>query len=283
MTEATMAPRTSTSPGPGASPDDPTSSGSVDLEGLDVAPWSEMETVDHVMRSLGEGRGGWMVTVNLDILRQVVKVEGIRELVGASDLKVADGMPLLWAARLQGTPLPERVCGSNLIHSLPAAAAPAGRSIFLLGGDPGTAEAAADALRTRHPDLRIAGTHCPEFGFERDPERIADMERRIAEASPDIVFVALGFPKQERLVERIRAAAPQAWWIGVGISFSFASGQVKRAPRWVQSIGLEWVHRILQEPRRLFVRYVVHDIPFGLGLLGRAIARRGRLVPKVDR
>jgi N-acetylglucosaminyldiphosphoundecaprenol N-acetyl-beta-D-mannosaminyltransferase len=283
MTEATMAPRTSTSPGPGASPDDPTSSGSVDLEGLGIAPWSEMETVDHVMRSLGEGRGGWMVTVNLDILRQVVKVEGIRELVGASDLKVADGMPLLWAARLQGTPLPERVCGSNLIHSLPAAAAPAGRSIFLLGGDPGTAEAAADALRTRHPDLRIAGTHCPEFGFERDPERIADMERRIAEASPDIVFVALGFPKQERLVERIRAAAPQAWWIGVGISFSFASGQVKRAPRWVQSIGLEWVHRILQEPRRLFVRYVVHDIPFGLGLLGRAIARRGRLVPKVDR
>jgi len=283
MTEATMAPRTSTSPGPGASPDDPTSSGSVDLEGLGIAPWSEMETVDHVMRSLGEGRGGWMVTVNLDILRQVVKVEGIRELVGASDLKVADGMPLLWAARLQGTPLPERVCGSNLIHSLPAAAAAAGRSIFLLGGDPGTAEAAADALRTRHPELRIAGTHCPEFGFERDPERIADMERRIAEASPDIVFVALGFPKQERLVERIRAAAPKAWWIGVGISFSFASGQVKRAPRWVQSIGLEWVHRILQEPRRLFVRYVVHDIPFGLGLLGRAIARRGRLVPKVDR
>ena len=283
MTEATMTPRTSTSPGPGASPDDPTSSGSVDLEGLGIAPWSEMETVDHVMRSLGEGRGGWMVTVNLDILRQVVKVEGIRELVGASDLKVADGMPLLWAARLQGTPLPERVCGSNLIHSLPAAAAAAGRSIFLLGGDPGTAEAAADALRTRHPELRIAGTHCPEFGFERDPERIADMERRIAEASPDIVFVALGFPKQERLVERIRAAAPKAWWIGVGISFSFASGQVKRAPRWVQSIGLEWVHRILQEPRRLFVRYVVHDIPFGLGLLGRAIARRGRLVPKVDR
>ena len=282
MTEATVAPRT-TSPIPGASSPGGESHRSIDLEGLGIAPWSEMETVDHVMRSLGEGRGGWMVTVNLDILRQVVKVEGIRELVGASDLKVADGMPLLWAARLQGTPLPERVCGSNLIHSLPAAASTARRSIFLLGGDPGTAEAAADALRTRHPELRIAGTHCPEFGFERDPERIADMERRIAEASPDIVFVALGFPKQERLVERIRAAAPKAWWIGVGISFSFASGQVKRAPRWVQSIGLEWVHRILQEPRRLFVRYVVHDIPFGLGLLGRAIARRGRLVPKVDR
>jgi len=244
------------------------------LDGLAVAPWTETRTVEHVVTSLAEGRGGWMVTVNLDILRQVVQVEGIRELVESSDLRVADGMPLLWAARLQGTPLPERVCGSNLIHSLPAAASRNGRSIYLLGGDPGTADSAAEALRRRHPDLRVAGTHCPAFGFEKDPGQLAEMARAIEQASPDIVFVALGFPKQERLVEQLRAAAPDAWWVGVGISFSFASGRVKRAPRWVQAIGLEWLHRTLQEPRRLFVRYFVHDIPFALGLLARSWRRR---------
>lgn len=246
----------------------------VALDGLGIAPLTEAATVDHVIGSLADGRGGWMVTVNLDILRQVAQVEGVRALVESSDLRVADGMPLLWAARLRGTPLPERVCGSNLIHSLPAAAADAERSIFLLGGDPGTAESAAEALRRRHPALRVAGTHCPAFGFEKDPAQLAEMERLIEDATPDIVFVALGFPKQERLIERLRAAAPHAWWVGVGISFSFASGKVKRAPRWIQAIGLEWVHRTLQEPRRLFVRYFVHDIPFALGLLARSLLRR---------
>ncbi len=279
MPDATMTPRASAT----AAPADGEIPGLVELEGMGIAPWTESETVHHVVRALADGRGGWMVTVNLDILRQVVKVEGIRDLVEQSDLRVADGMPLLWAARVQGTPLPERVCGSNLIHSLPAAAAAEGRSIFLLGGDPGTAEAAANTLRTHHPNLRIAGTHCPEFGFEKDPEKLSEMERMVAEASPDIVFVALGFPKQERLIARIRGSAPKAWWVGVGISFSFASGEVKRAPEWVQAIGLEWVHRTLQEPRRLFVRYFVHDIPFGLALLSRAIRRRGRLAPRPDR
>lgn len=246
----------------------------VELERLGIAPWTEARTVAHVIEALERGRGGWMVTVNLDILRQVVKTPGIRELVESSDLRVADGMPLLWAARFQRTPLPERVCGSNLIHSLPAAAAVAGRSIFLLGGDPGTAEAAAAALLQRHPDLRVVGTHCPAFGFENDPAQLEEMERRVGDAAPDIVFVALGFPKQERLIERLRAAAPRAWWVGVGISFSFASGRVRRAPGWVQAMGLEWVHRTLQEPRRLFVRYFLHDIPFGLALLARAWRRR---------
>lgn len=251
---------------------------SITLDGLSLAVIDEREAVASVIDSLASGRGGWMVTVNLDILRQVHGSAEIRRLVEQSDLRVADGMPLLWAASIQGTPLPERVCGSNLIHSLPAAAAAAGRSVFFLGGDPGTAEAAAEALKARHPSLRVAGCLCPKFGFEQDPEELRRIEQALRESKPDLVLVALGFPKQERLIERMRSCAPQAWWIGVGISFSFASGRVKRAPRWVQAIGFEWLHRTLQEPRRLFKRYFVHDIPYGLGLLWRSWRRRGRAV-----
>lgn len=248
----------------------------VRLEELEVAAIDEHDSIAHVIDSLAAGRGGWMVTANLDILRQVHASPEIRRLVEQADLRVADGMPLLWAARLQGTPLPERVCGSNLIHSLPAAASAAGRSVFFLGGDPGTAEAAAAALVARHPGLRVAGCLCPKLGFEQNPEELAGIEQALRESKPDLVLVALGFPKQERLIERMRPTAPQAWWIGVGISFSFASGRVKRAPRWVQAIGFEWLHRTLQEPRRLFRRYFVHDIPYGLGLLWRSWRRRGR-------
>ena len=265
--------RTAESGGAGSQPD----CRSVVLDGLDLAKVDEQEAVAWVMESLSSSRGGWMVTVNLDILRQVHSSVEIRRLVEQSDLRVADGMPLLWAARLQGTPLPERVCGSNLIHSLPAAAATAGRSVFFLGGDPGTAEAAAAALVGRHPSLKVAGSLCPKFGFEHDAEELARIDHALRESKPDLVLVALGFPKQERLIERMRACAPQAWWIGVGISFSFASGRVKRAPRWVQSIGLEWLHRTMQEPRRLFKRYFIHDIPYGLGLLWRSWRRRGRV------
>lgn len=255
----------------------PTGCRSVLLDGLDVAVLDEREAVTRVMESLSADHGGWMVTVNLDILRQVHALPEIRRMVEQSDLRVADGMPLLWAARLQGTPLPERVCGSNLIHSLPAAAATAGRSVFFLGGDPGTAEAAASALVDRHPTLEVAGCLCPKFGFEHDPEELERIAQALRRSKPDLVLVALGFPKQERLIERMRACAPQAWWIGVGISFSFASGRVKRAPRWVQAIGLEWLHRTMQEPRRLFKRYFIHDIPYGLGLLWRSWRRRGRV------
>ncbi len=248
----------------------------VTLDRLSIDRLEERQVIELLLDSLASGLGGWMVTVNLDILRQVHCSAEIQRLVEQADLRVADGMPLLWAAPIQGTPLPERVCGSNLIHSLPAAAAAAGRSVYFLGGDPGTAEAAAEALKARHPSLRVAGCLCPKFGFEQDPEELRRIEHALREAKPDLVLVALGFPKQERLIERMRSCAPQAWWIGVGISFSFASGRVKRAPRWVQAIGFEWLHRTLQEPRRLFKRYFVHDIPYGLGLLWRSWRRRGR-------
>lgn len=246
----------------------------VDLLDLRLHAVTEAQCVELILDELDDGRGGWVITPNLDILRQASQRPELRALVQRADLLVADGMPLLWAAKMQGTPLPERVAGSNLISSLSAGAADRKRSLFLLGGMPGTADAAAAILKARHPELEVRGTYCPAFGFEKDPAQVDAIADAVREAAPDIVFVALGFPKGEHLTDRIRAARPEAWWVGVGISFSFLTGEVQRAPPWMQRAGLEWVHRLGQEPGRLAKRYLVHDIPFAGQLFARAAARR---------
>ncbi len=214
--------------------------------------------------------------MNLDVLRQLKRSAEIRSLVADADLLVADGMPLIWASRLQGQPLPERVAGSSLIETLPRAAAAVQASVFLVGGDPGAAEESADRLRASNPDLRIAGVLCPPMGFERDPAELAAIETQLLRASPDIVFVGLGFPKQERLIRRLRAVLPRAWFVSCGISFSFVGGQVARAPGWLQRAGLEWLHRLAQEPRRLFRRYVLQGFPFLAHVAAHALFYRLR-------
>jgi N-acetylglucosaminyldiphosphoundecaprenol N-acetyl-beta-D-mannosaminyltransferase len=236
----------------------------------------EGEVVDHVLGALARGDGGWIVTPNLDHLRRLVNDPSFRELCAGADLVVADGMPLVWASRLQGTPLPERVAGSNLIFSLTAAAAQSGHSVFFLGGDPGTAETASARLRERHPTLRVAGVYCPPLGFERDPALLSELRAVLARSAPDVVWVALGSPKQERLIRDLRCVLPRSWWLGVGISFSFVSGAVRRAPRWAQVLGLEWLHRLVQEPRRLFRRYLIDGLPFAVRLFAGALRARGR-------
>lgn len=246
----------------------------VTLAGRPIHAMTERGAIDHILSGLDAERGGWVVTVNLDILRRLCRDAEYLALVQDADLFVADGMPLVWASRVQGTPLPERVAGSNLVSSLTMAAAKRGRSVFLLGGDEGVAEKAAAVLRSRDPDVRIAGVHCPPFGFERDEAEMASIRAKLAAADPDLVYVALGCPKQDRLIRRLRGELPKAWWMGVGISFSFLCGDVRRAPRWMQKLGLEWVHRLLQQPGRLAKRYLMDDLPFAFRLLGGALIRR---------
>jgi len=190
---------------------------------------------------------------------------------------VADGMPIVWASSMQGTPLPERVAGSTLTLSLTQAAAYAGRSVFLLGGNPSTAEAAGEQLVERNPRLRLAGTLCPPFGFEQQPSRLADIRRTLDAAQPDIVYVGLGFPKQERLIRQLRDRYPRTWFIGCGVTFSFIAGEIDRAPVAFQRLGLEWLHRMIQEPGRLWRRYLVDGLPFMAALMGSSVASRGRI------
>jgi N-acetylglucosaminyldiphosphoundecaprenol N-acetyl-beta-D-mannosaminyltransferase len=246
----------------------------IELGGVRLHAITEAQCVAHVDGELAAGRGGWIVTANLDHLRRLRSAADFQACYAAADVAVADGMPLVWAARLQGTPLPARVAGSDLIFSLSAMAGTSRRRVFFLGGDPGTADAAAAQLAAQGPGLVVAGTDCPAFGFERDPAALAALRARLAASAAELVFVALGSPKQELLIAQLRGVLPQAWWIGIGISFSFVTGDVVRAPRWLQRLGLEWLHRLVQEPRRLAKRYLVHGLPFAAWLFAASLRSR---------
>jgi N-acetylglucosaminyldiphosphoundecaprenol N-acetyl-beta-D-mannosaminyltransferase len=234
----------------------------VELDGVLLNALTEKQSIEFILDELDAGRGGVAITPNVDHIRRCKRDLQFAAIMAESDLVVPDGMPLVWASRLAGTPLPQRVAGSDLISSLSAAAAARGKSIYLLGGTQGTADSAARILQGRNPFLRIAGTACPPLGFDQDTAQIEAIAGKLKLARPDIVFVALGSPKQERLIDQIRPALPHAWWLGVGVSFSFLSGDVRRAPVWMQRNGLEWLHRLSQEPRRLFRRYVIVGLPY---------------------
>lgn len=249
----------------------------VRLTGVRLAAVTETETVDRIVDAAAERRGHWTITANLDHLRRYQEEPVARRLINNADLVVADGMPLVWASRLVGAPLPERVAGSDMIWSISEAACRRRQSIFLLGGDPGVASRAAGVLKRRYRGLLVAGTLCPAHGFEADELELERIQRAVAEVAPQIVFVALGFPKQDLLIRRLRQALPSASFVGVGISLSFIAGDVSRAPRWVRVAGLEWMYRLLQEPGRLARRYLVSGLPFALGLLTGAISHRDRV------
>lgn len=248
----------------------------VRLLALEIAHIDRVQTEDTVLAALKAGRGGRIVTANLDILRQCVHDDDLAAMVRAADLVVADGAPLVWASRILHKPLPERVAGSDLIWTLSARAAQAGRSIYLLGGSPGAAEAAAERLVEADPALRVAGLDCPPLGFERDPERVAAVVGRVAAARPDIVYVGLGFPKQEHIIAELASTDLATWYMGVGVSIDFVAGHVRRAPRWTHVLGLEWAYRLYREPRKLFSRYVIHGVPFAARLLAWALVTRAR-------
>lgn len=251
----------------------------IDLSGVGLHAITEAQCVDHVVRELNEGRGGWIVTPNLDHMRRLTTDAAYRELCSHADVLVADGMPLLWASRVQRTPLPERVAGSSLISTLTAGLARRGGGrVFLLGGDGETAAEAARVLARRHPEIVVCGLESPRIGAEVDDATRERLGRRLRWSRPDLVFVALGSPKQEKLIQALRREYDAAWMVGVGISFSFLAGRVRRAPPWMQRLGLEWVHRLSQEPRRLARRYLVDGIPFAVRLLVSS-ARRAQSRP----
>ncbi|MGB0766089.1 MAG: WecB/TagA/CpsF family glycosyltransferase [Phycisphaeraceae bacterium] len=225
------------------------------------------QSVERVVQAASAGRGGWVITANLDHLRRAHRDADYKAMLGEAEVVVADGMPIIWASRVQGCPLPERVAGSSMIVPLSDAAARRGLRVFLLGGNPGVADQAAAVLCDRCPGLVIAGTDCPPMGFESDPWYMERLKDSIVSSEPHLIYVALGSPKQERLIRQIRSIAPGAWWLGIGISLSFLTGDVQRAPLWMQRLGLEWVHRLVQEPRRLAKRYLVDGLPFAVVLM----------------
>ncbi|GAC1424276.1 MAG: WecB/TagA/CpsF family glycosyltransferase [Candidatus Velthaea sp.] len=190
-------------------------------------------------------------------------------------LVVPDGVPLLWAGGILRQPLPERVNGTDLFEGLCARAADRDLRVYLLGGREGAATAAAAKLIARHPALRICGTYSPPFGFEKDALESANIVQRINAAKPDLLFVGLGAPKQEYWMYANRDRLDVGVALGIGVSFEFVGGIVKRAPVWMQRSGLEWLFRLLVEPARLWRRYIVGNAQFCMLVARELVARRG--------
>jgi N-acetylglucosaminyldiphosphoundecaprenol N-acetyl-beta-D-mannosaminyltransferase len=242
----------------------------VTIEGVAFAATTSDGLVAHLVGERCDDRGGWLVTMNVDIMLRHRRDPTYASLLQGATVIVADGMPIVWASRLAGCPLPERISGADLVVDLAEAMGSVGRTVFLLGGAPGVAGRAAHALRDVAPSAVVAGSMELPMGFEAVTADVDRVAAAVAAAMPDVVLVALGAPKQDWLIARIRGAVPGAWFIGVGISLGFLVGDVPRAPIWMRAIGLEWLHRLWSEPLRLGRRYLWDDLPFAVGLLARS-------------
>jgi len=249
----------------------PISIGPMEIHPLDARELTRRLILDVLSRKTTRH----VITANAQFYNLAERREDFRECLARAEYVCADGVSVVLACKWLGKQDVSRVPGVDMVDYLCDGAAASGLSTYFLGGQAGSAEQASAILAKRHPGLQVAGTGCPPWGFEKDPEKLKVVLEDIRQASPSIIFVALGAPKQELFInEHIRPlGVPVA--MGVGGSFEMIAGRVKRAPVWVQRIGLEWAYRWMQEPRRLANRYLVGNAVFCFYLLRYAV--RGRL------
>jgi len=218
------------------------------------------ETLEWIASKIELRRPTYLITANLDFAEKASRDVELHRIFIEADLVICDGTPLIWASRLTGTPLRERVAGSDLVPKIAERSAKEGWKIFLLGGDPQSLASAEENLKKQYPGIIISGSFSPPFSplYEMDHDEIS---QRIKKSAPDILLVAFGCPKQEKWISEHYKDLGVPCSIGVGATIDFIAGKVLRAPRWIGLFGLEWVFRLLQEPRRLLGRYY-HDFIF---------------------
>ena len=207
--------------------------------------------------------GGAVFTANTDHVMQAETNEQFAAAYSRSKLTLADGQPLVWASHLLGTTLPERVAGSDLLMPLLKLASERGLRVFLLGSQTHILRRAIVKAEDKFPDLLIVGHLSPTVSSDVRDWEVSDIMGEVARHNPDIVIVALGAPKQELFIDKALQYCPTAVMLGLGASLDFLAGEVSRAPYWMRSVGLEWLFRLVQEPRRLWKRYL-RDLRFPL-------------------
>jgi N-acetylglucosaminyldiphosphoundecaprenol N-acetyl-beta-D-mannosaminyltransferase len=236
---------------------------SINLCDVRIDEYSFDEVVSIVVKhALENKKPQYVVTPNAHHIVALQSDAYFREVYQNAFLSVPDGVPLLWAARFLKTPLKGRVNGTDLFEALCTKASEDNMKVFLLGGRPGAAESASQLLQSRHPNLKIVGTYCPPYGFEKDAKECEYINNLVKDASPHVLFVGLGAPKQEKWMYENYQQLAVPISIGIGVSFELVAGMVQRAPVIMQKTGLEWFFRLLMEPRRLWKRYVVGNVVF---------------------
>lgn len=218
------------------------------------------QMVERIDRMVQNGTGQYVVTPNVDHIVRLEKDMLFREIYEQADLVAVDGTPLIWISKLLKTPIVEKVSGSDLFPKVCEMAARRGYRVYLLGAAEGVAAKASVNLQRKYPGLQIVGTFSPPFGFEKDAEEVQSICRMVREAHPDILALGLGAPKQEKFFYQNRGQLQVPVALHVGAALDFEAGTIRRAPVWMSRIGLEWLYRLIKEPKRLAKRYLIDDM-----------------------
>jgi N-acetylglucosaminyldiphosphoundecaprenol N-acetyl-beta-D-mannosaminyltransferase len=239
------------------------------MMGCQVDNLSMEETLAKVEEFIRSGQPHQHVVINVDKLVKASRDPALRRIINDCALINVDGMPVVWASRLLGKPLKERVAGVDLFEALMRRAGQKGWRVFLLGARDEVVQAVRAAYQRKYPQLVIAG--CRD-GYWSEAEEAAVAEQ-VRASRADLLFVAISSPKKEQFLGRWQGAMRVPFAMGVGGTFDVAIGRVRRAPLWMQKAGLEWFFRFLQEPKRMFRRYFIDDMAF-IWLLIKEAARR---------
>lgn len=243
------------------------SRGRLRLGHVTVDPLTMAEAVDRIDALVDAGDGGYVVTPNVDHVVLAEDDLAFRDAYAGASLSLADGMPVVWASRLLSVRVPEKVSGSDLAEPLLVRAAARKRRVYLLGGGPGVAERAGSILEERYPGLTIVGTSAPTLRLDEPRSAWDAIAEDVARTKPELVFVCLGAPKQERFMGATHRTLAPAVLLGLGATLDFIAGTVDRAPAWMSRNGLEWAYRLGREPTRMWRRYLVRDPRFAVVLM----------------
>lgn len=227
----------------------------VNVLGVGVSAVCETQAVDLIAAALQERRKGYVCVTGVHGVMEAQRDPGLREILNRAFLNTPDGMPMVWAGRLAGFSGMRRVYGPDLMLAVCAQAVRHNFTHFLYGGAPGVVEALQRRLEAWFPGIRIVGTYTPPFRA-LNPDEEAELLGRVAACRPDIVWVGLSTPKQEKFMWQYGDKLEATLLFGVGAAFDFHAGRVRQAPRWMQRSGLEWLFRLGCEPRRLWRRYL---------------------------
>lgn len=213
------------------------------------------QAVDAALTLIKEKKNAYVVTPNLDHIVMLENDSLFRDAYANADLILADGKPLIWISKYLKNPIIEKVSGSDFFPNVCKKAAVEGYSVFILGAAEGIAAKAAGKLKSAYNGLKIAGTYSPPIGFEKNPSEMSHIFEMINASHPDILAVALGSPKGERFIYQNLEKLNVPLSMSIGATIDFIAEKVKRCPKWMSNMGLEWLYRICSDPKRMWKRY----------------------------
>lgn len=231
----------------------------IDFLGIRLNNMTAEEILDHVDFCIQRRNPCQIVGVNVDQALRVIEDKYSHQIFDDAEIVFTDGKPIVWMANWLKRPIVEKVSGPDLMLMLCERAAKKHYKIFLLGAGPGVAAQAAKNLERSYPGLQCVGTYSPPFGFEKDPEEMKKIVTMLKESEADQLFVGMGSPKQDIFIYENMEKYQIPVSYSMGAALDFIGGSVKRAPKWMSDHGLEWFHRLMQNPKRLYKRYFVED------------------------